>query len=168
VLVSTDDGQLELFDGDDPPTVELEQRPPRPRSSWLRLRWVLVAFGVLVIGGLTLGIVVFNAAAPDEPRGAATPTAATRQFVAALNAGDRAGAADIACDEFADQARAAARSGQDPDISYTLVTVTSRDKDHATAELAQRMRIAGAVQNVPYRVALLRGAQRWLVCGRAG
>jgi hypothetical protein len=160
------DRDFELFDGDDPPEVEFD-REPRQQASWLRLRWVLVAFVVLVVAGLTVGILVFNAAAPQIARGARTPAAASHQFLAALNAGDGPGAANISCAEFADSARAAARSGSSPDVSFALVGVTARGSDYATAEFAQHRKIGGVFHNVPYRVSLRRGDKRWLVCGRA-
>ncbi|HZZ96519.1 MAG TPA: hypothetical protein VFE19_05880 [Jatrophihabitantaceae bacterium] len=160
------DRDFELFDDEEPPEVELD-REPHKQPSWLQLGWVVAAFVVLVVAGLTIGIVVFNAAAPKPARGAPTPTAATHQFLAALNAGDSSGAANISCAEFADSARAAARSGSRPDVSYALVTVTARGNDHATAEFAQHRKIRGVFHNVPYRVSLRRGDKRWLVCGQA-
>jgi hypothetical protein len=149
------DRDFELFDGDDPPEVEFD-REPRKQASWLRLRWVLIAFVVLVVGGLTVGILVFNAAAPEVARGARTPSA-----------GDGPRAANLSWAECADSARAAARSGGRPDVSFALVGVTARGIDYATAEFAQRRKVGGVFHNVPYRVSLRRGDKRWLVCDRA-
>jgi hypothetical protein len=73
----------------------------------------------------------------------------------------------VSCERFGDAARAAARSGADPAISFTLVAVTARDKDNATASLVQLLRLSSSdAQRVPYRLALQRGAGLWLVCGR--
>jgi hypothetical protein len=158
--------ELPLFDDPSVPDVSLEPAARR-QPWWLRTRWLVVACGLLVVVGLTVGILVFNASAPDAPRGARTPALAARQFVAALNAGDRDGAAQVSCDRFGDAARAAARSGADPAISFTLVAVTARDKDNATASLVQLLRLSSSdAQRVPYRLALQRGAGLWLVCGR--
>jgi hypothetical protein len=160
--------KLPLFDDADGdlPAVELEPSA-RPQPWWLRTRWLVVACGLLVVVGLTVGILVFNASAPDAPRGARSPALAARQFVAALNAGDGIRAARVSCDRFGDDARAAARSGADPGISFALVSVTTSDKDNATATLVQQLRLgASGSQRVPYRLALLRGAGLWLVCGR--
>jgi hypothetical protein len=128
---------------------------------------VVGAFAALVVIGLTVGIVVFNSASPERARGAATPQAATRQFLEAVNRGDGDAAAAISCNAFGDQARAVARTGKDPGISFTLVVVTPLGKDTATAEFAQHMQLGKTVQNTPYRITLERGSQRWLVCGRA-
>jgi hypothetical protein len=158
--------ELPLFDDPSVPDVSLEPAARR-QPWWLRTRWLVVACGLLVVVGLTVGILVFNASAPDAPRGARTPALAARQFVAALNAGNGDGAAHISCDRFGDAARAAARSGADPAISFTLAGVTTLDKDNATATLVQQLRLSASdAQRVPYRLALLRGAGLWLVCGR--
>jgi hypothetical protein len=158
---------LPLFDDSPDVTDGALDVSARRRPWWLRTRWLVVACALLVVVGLTVGILVFNASAPDAPRGARTPALAARQFVAALNAGDGAGAARMACDRFGDAARAAARSGADPSISFTLVGVTTRDRDNATATLVQQLRLSASdTQRVPYRLALLRGAGLWLVCDR--
>jgi hypothetical protein len=159
------DTDSDLFDGDEPPTLSLAPRE-RPLTTW-RLRWVLGVFVLVVVAALTVGIIVFNSASPERARGAASPTAATRTFLAAINQGNGATAAAISCTSFGDEARAAARSGKDPGISFTLVQVTPRGNDHATAEFAQHIKVGGTIQNTPYRIALLRGSSLWLVCGRA-
>lgn len=154
----------DLFDDDEPPTVSLAPRD-RPSSNW-RLRWVLGVFVVLVVAGLTIGIIVFKSATPERARGALTPGGATRQFLAAINKGDGAAAAAVSCSSFGDDARAAAHSGVDPSISFTLVDVIQHGNDHASAEFAEHIRFGKSVQNKSYRITLLRGSSRWLVCGR--
>jgi uncharacterized membrane protein len=174
--VSEDDHTLALFDGDqdddehdhDPATVELVGRPAHEPSRWLRTRWVVLAFAVLVVVALTVGIIVFNASAPTRARGAKSATVAAQGYVAALNAGDGAKAAQLACDDFADEARADARSGADPGISYTLSHVTSADKNNAIAAGAQHLKIAGGTtQNEAFHLSLVRSSGLWLICGRA-
>lgn len=159
---------LDLFETDEPQDVELAAREPRNRRFALRLRWVVLAFAVLVAGGLTIGILVFNAYAPAPARGAVSAKAAASQFVTAINAGDGDAAAKISCDGFADDAHAAARSGADPDIRFLLVTVRMTDKDNAVAEMTERLKLPNTVKSQPYRLSLLRGAKRWLVCGQIG
>jgi hypothetical protein len=166
-----DDQNLALFDDDpdqdDPVTVELEPRGAGERSAWLRTRWAVVAFAALVVVALSVGIVVFNASAPEAPRGAKSPSEAARQYVAALNAGDAKSAAALSCSDFADEARAAAASGKDPGISYSLGPVRNVTKNDATARVTQRLKFSDSTQNVPSTVALLRGSGLWLVCGKS-
>lgn len=164
------DEQSDLFaddvDDGDVPTVSLEPRE-RAASGW-SLRWVVGAFAVLVVAGLTIGIVVFNSAAPDNPRGRVTPQETTRAFLTAINRGDEKAAARLSCDKFGADARSAARSGADPGISFSLVPpVTRSDTTHATAQFAQRMKVGGSVQRTPYKILLHRASTgRWLVCAR--
>jgi hypothetical protein len=173
--VSADEHDLALFDDDfdddsdddDPASVEFPLRPTRD-TWWLRTRWVVVAFAVLVVVALTVGILVFNASAPDAPRGAKSATVAARQFVTALNAGNGVHAAAISCTDFADQAKADAKSGQDPDISYTLDAVRSGSKNDATALLTEHLKFSGgSTQRVPSTISLLRSGGLWLICGRS-
>lgn len=161
------DEQSDLFADDaDVPTVSLDPRE-RAASGW-SLRWVVGAFAVLVVAGLTSGIVVFNSAAPDSPRGRVTPQQTTRAFLTAINRGDEKAAARLSCSAFGADARSAARSGADPGISFSLVPpVTRSDATHATAQFAQRMKVGGSVQRTPYKILLERASTgRWLVCAR--
>jgi hypothetical protein len=169
--VSTDEHDLALFDDDsdedDPASVEFAPRPNREHRWWLRTRWVVAAFAVLVVVALTVGILVFNASAPDAPRGAKSATAAAHQYVAALNSGNGERAAAVACTDFVDQAKADAKSGQDPDISYSLDAVTSAGKNDATAVVTEHLTFTGgSTQKVPSTVSVLRSGGLWLICGR--
>lgn len=166
--VDRDEDDLSLFDGDERPTVSLERAQRHTDRWWLRTRWVVVAFGVVVLAGLGIGIAVFNASAPDRARGERTPQLAAAAFVHAIQAGRRDEAAELACAEFADEARAIARSGVDPGISFRLVGVSENGKDDARARFTERIDFGGGdVQSTRYEVTLRRGGGRWLVCGRS-
>jgi hypothetical protein len=170
--VSTDDQNLVLFDDeseqDDPATVQLEPRSPRPHAWHLRTRWVVLAFVALVVVGLTVGIIVFNASAPDAARGARTARSAAQQYVAAVNAGSRAGAAKISCSSFSNDAEAAAASGKDPGIRFSLDLVTSLDKNQAIITVTEHLKFSGGTkQTDTSRLLVTRGAGLWLVCGHS-
>jgi hypothetical protein len=170
--VSTDDQNLVLFgdepEQDDPATVQLEPRSPRTHGWNLRTRWVVVAFVALVVVGLTVGIIVFNASAPDAARGARTARIAAQQYVTAVNAGNRSGAAAISCGSFADDARAAAASGKDPGITFTLDLVTVLGKNQAIITVTEHLKFGGGTKQAETtRLLETRGAGLWLVCGRA-
>jgi hypothetical protein len=120
---------------------------------------------VLVAGGIIAGVVLTSS--DDSLRGEITATLAARHFVAALNAGNKDGAAAVACDNFADQARSAAASGADPGIDFVLDSVAIAGTSSGTAELTQRLRVGGSTQRQPYLVHLQRTDGRWLVCGQA-
>jgi hypothetical protein len=173
--VSADDQNLALF-GDDsepgyepdvPGTVQLEPRPSRLSRWHIRTRWAVLACAALVVVGLTVGILVFNASAPDRVLGAASAKAAAQQYVAAVNAGNGRGAAAISCTEFADDARAAAASGKDPDITFSLDRIDASHKNDATVTVTEHLRFSGGTkQTEASRLSVLRSGGRWLMCGR--
>lgn len=144
---------------------EPDDTPHRPAH----LRAIVIAAVAIVVVGLVIGIVVFNSSAPPLGRGAASASAAASTFVAAVNAGDEAGAADIACDRFADPARAVARTGSDAGISFALGRVTMRSKTAASVSVRERITLPGGhVHTQSLTLALVRSGARWLVCGRIG
>ena len=136
--------------------------PPRSRR---RLWFGAGGAAVLVAGGIATGVVLTSS--DDSLRGEISASLAARHFVTSLNAGDRDGAAAVSCDNFADQARSAATSGADPGIDFVLDSVAIAGSNSATAELTQRVRVAGSTQRQPYLVRLQRTDGRWLVCGEA-
>lgn len=157
-------------ESDDWPVAHLGSgRDDAPARRPAHLRAIVIAALVVVVMGLVVGIIVFNASAPELGRGAATASDAANTFVAAINNGDEKAAADIACDRFADPARAAARTGSDPGISFALGRLTMRSKTAATVSVQERVELPGGhVHTQPLTLALERSGGRWLVCGRAG
>lgn len=144
-----------------------ENAAPAHRPAHLRAI-VLAAVAVVVVG-LVVGIAVFNASAPTLGRGAATASAAASRFVAAINNGDEKGAADIACDQFADPARAAARTGSDPGISFALGRLTRHSTTTASVSVQERIALPGGrTHTQPLSLSIERSGGRWLVCGRTG
>jgi hypothetical protein len=129
-----------------------------------RAVWVGAAGAIVVAGGVTVGLLV--AGSDSAARGAFSAALAAHQFVAALNAGDGDSAAAVACADFAGEARSAAVSGTDPGIDFVLDSVTPEGADAATAEITQRLQLAGTTQRQPYLVHLARTEGRWLVCGQ--
>lgn len=163
-----EDGDLEPLDPSEFSNVQFERSADKPPRRSVRTRWVVVAAVVIVVVGMVVGIVVFNASAPDAARGAESAKAAATEFVAAVNAGNLTGAAAISCDPFADEARSAARSGKDPSIRYTLDSVRKDDKTSATAAIVEHLKFRDApAQEVQSRISVLRSSGRWLMCGRA-
>ena len=139
--------------------------PHRPAH----LRAIVITAGVIVVVGLVVGILVFNASAPSLGRGAESAATAASTFVAAVNAGDERAAAAIACDQFADPARAVARTGSDPGISFALGRVTTHSATTATVSVQERITLPGGhVHTQPLTLDIERSAGRWLVCGRTG
>lgn len=170
--MSTDDQNLVLFDDEseqgDPATVHLEPRSPRTSTFHLRTRWVVLAFGALVVVGLTVGIIVFNASAPDAARGARTARTAAQQYVAAVNAGNRTGAAAISCASFTNDAQAAAASGKDPGITFSLDLVTLLGKNQSIITVTEHLKFSGGTKQAESsRLLVTRGAGLWLVCGHS-
>lgn len=157
-------------ESDDWPVVHLgrgdDDAPPhRPAH----LRVIVIAAVAVVVVGLVVGILVFNASAPTLGRGAETASAAASTFVSAINNGDEKGAADSACDQFADPARAAARTGSDPGITFALGRLTMHSKTTATVSVQERITLPGGhVHTQPLTLSIQRSGGRWLVCGRAG
>ncbi len=133
------------------------------------LRAIVIAAVAIVVVGLVVGIIVFNASAPPLGRGAESASAAASTFVAAINAGDENGAADIACDRFEDPARAAARTGADAGITFALGRLTMRSKTAASVSVQERITLPGGhVHAQLLTLTIVRSGGRWLVCGRAG
>lgn len=142
-----------------------DTRPHRPAH----LRAIVITAGVIVVVGLVVGILVFNASAPSLGRGADSASAAASTFVAAINDGDEKAAADIACGQFADPARAAARTGADPGITFALGRLTMRSTTTATVSVQERITLPGGqVHTQPLTLDIQRSGGRWLVCGRSG
>lgn len=133
------------------------------------LRAIVITALVVVVVGLVAGIVVFNSSAPPLGRGAETATAAARQYVTAVNAGDGDAASKISCDSFTAEARAQARSGSDKGISFRLGKVQSVSKSDAVVLVTETLALSGERRHSqPMTLALSRSGGRWLVCGRAG
>jgi hypothetical protein len=142
-----------------------EGPPHRPAH----LRAIVIAAVAVVVVGLVVGILVFNASAPTLGRGAETADGAARTFVAAINNGNEQDAADIACDQFANPARAVARTGSDPGISFALGRLTTHSATTATVLVQERITLPGGkVHTQPLTLSIQRSGGRWLVCGRAG
>jgi hypothetical protein len=149
-----DDGN----DGNDEP-------PHRPAH----LRAIVITAIAVVAVGLVVGIIVFNSSAPKLGRGAGTASDAASTFVAALNAGDEKAAADIACDSFADPAKAAARTGSDPGISFALGRLTMVSNTAAHVSVQERIQLPGGKTHAQLlTLVIVRSSGSWLVCGRVG
>lgn len=133
------------------------------------LRLILIVAALIVVVGFVVGVVLFNSSAPPLGRGAETAGAAAAKYVTAVNAGDEKAAADIACDSFADDARAQAGTGADRGISFRLGRVRMVSKADAIATLTERIELPGATSKAqPVALAISRSGGRWLICGRAG
>lgn len=147
-----------------------EMDPDEPeRPSPRHLRPIVIAAALVVVVGFVVGVVLFNSSAPPLGRGAETATAAATKYVAAVNAGDEKAAAAIACDNFADDARAQAGSGADAGISFRLGRVRMVSKADAVATLTERLELPGGkAHSQPVALAVVRSGGRWLICGRAG
>ncbi len=129
---------------------------------------MITAIAVVAIG-LVVGIIVFNSSAPKLGRGAATASDAAATFVAALNNGSEKAAAAIACDSFADPAKAAARTGSDPGISFALGRLTSVSDSAAHVSVQERIELPGGQMHTQLlTLVIVRSSGRWLVCGRVG
>ncbi len=150
------------------PLVELHRPEDRGPHRVVRTWWFVVAAALIVLVGGVVGVLVFNSSTPKPGRGAVSPDAAVRQFVAALNTGDEARAAAMSCDAFADQARSAARSGKDPAFRYSLGLVHRDDRSSATATVVEHLQLPGSRQTQTNTVSVLRSQGRWLVCGLSG
>lgn len=143
---------------------ESDERSPA-RASHLRL--IVISAAAVVVIGLVVGIVLVNSSAPSPGRGESTARLAAQRYVRALNSGDERAAAAIACDTFADDARAQARSGADPSITFRLREVSMQSKTSATAVLLERAVLPGNhVHSGTLGVAVLMSGGRWLMCGR--
>jgi hypothetical protein len=140
-----------------------------PRRRPTHLRAVVIAAVAVVVVGLVVGIVVFNSSAPSLGRGAETAQFAASTFVAAINNGNEKGAAAIACDSFANPARAAARTGSDPGISFALGRVTTVSNTVAHVSVQERIELPGGLMHTQLlTLTIVRSGGRWLVCGRVG
>lgn len=143
-----------------------EDEPDQPPHHQVRVWWFVGVTAAVVVIGLAVGIFVFNRSAPGRAHGALTARAAAEQFVAAVNAGSERRAAAISCDTFVDDAKAVARTGQDPAFSLRLSRVRIDGSATATAFIASRLKVAGQVQTQPANVTVLRQGGLWLMCGR--
>jgi hypothetical protein len=144
-----------------------DQDAPPHRPTHLRAI-VITAIAVVAIG-LVVGIIVFNSSAPKLGRGAATASDAASTFVAAVNDGDEKGAANIACDSFVDPAKAAARTGSDPGISFALGRLTMVSNTAAHVSVQERIELPGGLTHTQLlTLSIARSSGRWLVCGRVG
>lgn len=140
----------------------------RPPVHPVRVWWFVGVTAAIVVVGLVVGILVFNHSAPTRRHGALTANQAAVAFVAAVNAGSERRAAGISCDDFIDDARAIARSGQDPAYRVSLRRVEPVAEGDATAVVVEQLTIAGQHQTKTTRLSVLRQDGLWLVCGRLG
>jgi hypothetical protein len=165
----------ETADADDPdglPLAQLgrdEDGEPHPSRPSTHLRAIVIAAALVVVVGFVIGVVVFNASAPRPSRGEASAADAAARYLAAINSGDEADAAAVACDSFADDARAAARTGSDAGIDFVLGRLHVSSKSAATVVVVERLTLPGGHrQRHPATLNILRSDGRWLMCGRAG
>jgi hypothetical protein len=139
------------------------------RSRPAHLRAIVITALTVVVVGLVVGIIVFNASAPPLGRGAESARAAAASYVSAIDAGDGAGAAKIACDSFTDDARAQARTGADRGISFGMGRVHQVSKTDAVVVVTETLTLPGGhTHSSPTTLAITRSGGRWLVCGRSG
>ncbi len=139
--------------------------PTRPAH----LRAIVITAIAVVAVGLVVGIIVFNSSAPKLGRGAASASDAASTFVAAINNGDEKSAANIACDSFVDPAKAAARTGSDPGISFALGRLTMVSNTAAHVSVQERIQLPGGLRHTQLlTLSIARSSGRWLVCGRIG
>lgn len=144
-----------------------EDAPDGERARPAHLRAIVILALAVVVVGMTVGIVVFNASAPPLGRGAETSTGAAREYLAAVNAGNEAAAAKISCSSFTDDARAQARTGSDKGISYRMGKVSEVSKSDAVVVITETLTLPGGkTHSSPTTLALTRSGGRWLVCGR--
>lgn len=160
-----EDGNREPLDPNELPAMVFERGDEDHPRSTAHTWWFVVAAATIVVVGMVVGIIVFNASAPRAPRGAESAKAAATTFVAAVNASNQKAATAISCDGFTDDARSAARSaGQG--IDFTLDKVITSDRTSATAFITQRLTLPlGRRQTEPANLSVLRTSGRWLVCG---
>jgi hypothetical protein len=136
----------------------------RARVSWVRPLFLAAAGVVIVAIGL---ITIARNESNAPPEGQASARAAAQQYVSAVNAGNRSAAVAASCPAYADEARAEARSGSDPGISFVLGSVHPMDGGAAAqAQLTERLRFTDATQRVKHVLTLNRSNGRWLVCGQ--
>jgi hypothetical protein len=162
----------ESADPDELPLAQLgrdEDGEPNPSRAATHLRAIVITAAVIVIVGFVIGVLVFNASAPHLGRGEATAGDAAARYLTAVNAGDEADAAAVACDTFADDAKAAARTGSDAGIAFALGPLRMSSKTAATVVVVERITLPGGrVHDQPTTLNILRSSGRWLMCGRAG
>jgi hypothetical protein len=162
----------ESADPDELPLAQLgrdEDGEPNPSRAATHLRAIVITAAVIVIVGFVIGVLVFNASTTHLGRGEATAGDAASRYLAAVNAGDETDAAAVACDTFANDARAAARTGSDAGISFALGPLRMSSKTAATVVVIERLMLPGGrVHNQPTSLNILRSGGRWLMCGRAG
>jgi hypothetical protein len=152
-------------DQDDDDSDDHDGPPHRPTH----LRAIVITAIAVVAVGLVVGIIVFNSSAPKLGRGAATASDAASTFVAAVNDGNEKAAADIACDSFANPARAAARTGSDPGISFALGRLTMVSNTAAHVSVQERIELPGGQTHTQLlTLSIVRSSGSWLVCGRIG
>lgn len=140
-----------------------EDHPP---VNSVRVWWFVGVTAAIVVVGLVVGILVFNHSAPTRRHGALTAGEAAVQFVNAVNAGSERRAAAISCDMFVDDAKAIARSGQDPAFRIRLRRVESVADGDATAVVLPQLTVGGQHQTNTTRLSVLRQDGLWLMCGR--
>ncbi len=139
------------------------------RSRPAHLRAIVIAAVAVVVVGLTAGILVFNASAPPLGRGAESARAAATQYLAAIDAGNEAGAATISCNSFTDDARAQARTGSDEGISFRMGRVHQVSKTDAVVVVIETLTLPGGHRHSsPTTLAITESGGRWLMCGRSG
>jgi hypothetical protein len=125
-----------------------------------------VAGAAVVIAGGATALVLAQRSDPS-PLGELTARVAAQRFVAAVNGGNRDGAAAESCPNFANEARSVAESGKDPDIDFVLGAVKVSGPDAGTVVITQQLHFPGSTQRVPHVVHLDRTDGRWLVCGQS-
>ncbi len=129
-----------------------------------RTRWWVTGAVVVVAAAATTTAVVYSRS--DHPRGLASPQRAAARFVTAVNDGDKEAAVAVACAAFADQARAAAHTGGENGIDFTMGAVERTGTSAAIAEVTQRLDLQGGPQRVTLVLELAGADGRWLVCGQ--
>ena len=157
------DADDDVDNGDGSETDDAERGRPA------HLRAIVIAAVAVVVVGLVVGILVFNASAPPLGRGAQTAAAAADRYVSAIDAGDEPAAAEIACDSFADDARAQARTGADKGISFRMGKVHQVSKTDAVVVVTETLTLPGGHRHSsPTTLAITESGGRWLICGRSG
>jgi hypothetical protein len=139
------------------------------RARPAHLRAIVIAALAVVVIGLLVGILVFNASAPPLGRGAESAGVAADRYVRAIDAGDEPAAAKISCDSFTDDARAQARTGADKGISFRMGKVHQVSKTDAVVVVTETLTLPGGhTHSSPTTLAITESGGRWLMCGRSG
>ena len=107
---------------------------------------MITAIAVVAVG-LVVGIIVFNSSAPKLGRGAARQSTRRARSSPRSTTATRRAPQAIACDSFVNPAKAAARTGSDPGISFALGRLTTVSNTAAHVSVQERIELPGGLMH---------------------